>query len=171
MEKNISVDDVKKELDISDFNNLTPQQSIGIASYLDKMDPDEAKNLLMQIPEFALTVRTALDELKVTIYNGFESNNTSMKYYYTLIEKVSDALEQCIIRNDITPEERQKISNDLLEIIKLMSKKDTENKKHIAKETSKEILGTIALAALAAVPVTVWIIKKIPKAVITSFLI
>lgn len=150
--RTLTEEDVKRKLKIDDFRHLTKDKVIEFTSYLDRMDPEVAKAALSQVPEFALTARTAIDNTQKTVSRGFESNDFSMRSFYVMAESTIDSLRSRIEEPTITMEERKALSDEIIEILKMVSEKDSENKKHIQEETAKYIvgaLGTVGLVALS----------------------
>ena len=57
MGRSLTEAQVLKKLDIVDFRHLTKEKVMSMATMLDKMDPEVAKEALEQFPELASTMR------------------------------------------------------------------------------------------------------------------
>ena len=160
--RTLTEEDVKKKLNIDDFRHLTKDKVIEFSTYLDRMDPEVAKSALAQVPEFALTARTAIDKTQVVVNRGLESNDVSMRSFCSMAETTIDSLRKRLEQPTTSPNERKEISSEIVDILKLVSEKDSENKKHIREETAKYIGGAVGSVALVAASIGLSIALRTP---------
>lgn len=145
MSKLLTEQKVLKKLNIENFRNLTKDKVITMASMLDKMDPEVAKKAIEQFPEFSNTAKEMLKEYKDTLDKGLETNKESVESYYSVCKVTIETLQKQLENEELSFEERKYIIDKMLEVSKMMSEKDSENKKFIA------IMGGLGLAAVGLV--------------------
>ncbi len=145
MSKLLTEQKVLKKLNIENFRHLTKDKVITMASMLDKMDPEVAKKAIEQFPEFSNTAKEMLKEYKDTLEKGLETNKESVESYYSVCKATIETLQKQLENGELSFEERKYIIDKMLEVSKMMSEKDSENKKFIA------IMGGLGLAAVGLV--------------------
>ena len=129
MSKLMNEKQVLKKLDIPDFRHITKDHVITLTSMLDRVDPEVAKKALEQFPEFANLAREMVGEQKRIIDKAFEENSKGVEAYYAACNQILDALSKQLEKDDLTPEERSEIIDNMLAVADNMSLKDTENKR------------------------------------------
>lgn len=160
--RTLSEEEVKRKLKIDDFRHLSKDKVIKFASYLDRMDPEVAKAALAQVPEFALTVRAAIENSQKVVSKGLESNDFSVKWFYSMAEESINSLRKRIEEPSISEDERKAISSEIIEILKMVSEKDSENKKHIRQETTKMICACVGTTVLVGASVGLTVVLRQP---------
>ena len=148
MNKSLTEQKVLKKLNIVDFRHLTKDKVVAMASMLDKMDPEVAKKALEQFPEFSKTAKEILAEYKDTLDKGLALNNDSVQAYYDTCNKIIATLQKQLEDNNLSFEEKKYIIDKMLELSKMMSEKDSENKTFIA---SLAVIGAIVVGGVTAV--------------------
>jgi len=91
-----------------------------------------------------------VEQLGKTCDNAVAENAKSQDTVYSAYRKVLDDLGEILKRENITPEERDSISNKMIEIADKMSTKDSENKSFlswIVKNKEYIISGAIVVGA------------------------
>ena len=141
---------VLKKLDIPDFRHITKDHVITLTTMLDRVDPEVAKKALEQFPEFASLAREMVGEQKRIIDKAFEENAKGVEAYYAACNQIIDALGKQLEKDDLTPEERSEIIDNMLAVAENMSQKDSENKKfHM--DAIKVFGGFAAVIGVAAI--------------------
>lgn len=147
MSRELTEEKVLKKLGIENFRYMTKDKVISMASMLDQMDPEVAKKAIEQFPEFSKTVKEMLLGYKETLDNGLESNKENVQTYYKICQSVIASLENLLLNEDITFEERKYIIEKILEVSRMVGEKDAEDKKFI------KTMSTIGLVALGVASV------------------
>lgn len=143
---------VLKKLDIPDFRHITKDKVITLTSMLDKVDPEVAKKALEQFPEFANLAKEMVHEQKRVIDKAFEENAKGVEAYYAACKQILDELGKQLDKDDLTPEERTEIIDNMLAVAENMSRKDSENKRfHL--DAIKVFGGFAAVISVAAIAV------------------
>lgn len=145
MSKLLTEQKVLKKLNIENFRHLTKDKVITMASMLDKMDPEVAKKAIEQFPEFSNIAKEMLKEYKDTLEKGLETNKESVESYYSVCKATIETLQKQLENGELSFEEKKYIIDKMLEVSKMMSEKDSENKKFIA------IMGGLGLVAVGLV--------------------
>lgn len=136
-----------KKLGIEDFRHLTKEKAILMASMLDKMDPEVAKKALEQFPEFVNIAKEMVAGYKETLDKGLESNEKSVQEYYGTCKSIIDSLQKQLEVETLSFEEKKYIMDRMLEVSRMMSEKDSENKRFIAKIA---VVGAMAIGVVAS---------------------
>lgn len=123
---------VLKLLKIKDFRHLTKDKAIKLVSMLDKMDPEVAKKVLDQFPDFAKTMKEIVMEEKETLQKAMEENSKSVEKIYSTAESIINTLENELKNESLSFEEKKYIIAQLIELQNMINIKDSENKKFIA---------------------------------------
>lgn len=140
---------VLRKLGIPDFRHLTKATAVKMVSMLDRMDPEVAKAAIAQFPELAQMTLSVAEQFRDTVLEGLKDNKEVTLSAIASINVVIEAVRDELKRDDITPEERTALTNDLIELAKLMHEIDRETKRFHLK-----VFG-IAGGVLASVVVAV----------------
>ena len=132
----------------TDFKNLSKNDVLSIASKLDELRPDVAKEVIAQFPELDKLIHSSMEEYKDILGNIITSDDESLKQAYAVADKDMDTsadsrkqfydfagkvhadLSKCLDNPDLTAEERKDILAQEMEILKAVSDKDTEIRSH-----------------------------------------
>ena len=128
MNRSLTESQVLRKLDIPDFRHLTKDKVVSFVSMLPQMDPDVAKHALEQFPAFAETSLAIIGCLKENLGAIVSGNAENMTEFNTRCQEVLSSLEAELKREDLTDEGRKQVIDGILEVIVIMSQKDTENK-------------------------------------------
>ena len=158
--KPMTEEDVKRKLNISDFRQLSKDKVVGFVSYLNKMDPEVAKKALEQVPEFAYTAREAINNTQKSIDRGMLSNDESVKEFYVIVGQNAEAIRNELNNDELSFDQRKEIIDSLIDITRIASDKDSENKKHIEKETYKAIAASLVAVLLVGVSIGISVKNK-----------
>lgn len=101
------------------------------ASLIPNMDKDVAISIINQFPAYAESSRKMLEQFKNVCDMALESNKDSQKDAILAYRKILDDLGEALKKEELTPEERNRITEQMLEIADRISAKDTENKQFI----------------------------------------
>lgn len=120
---------VLEQLNIPDFRHLTKDKVMSFASMVHKMDPEVAKKAIEQFSDFSKLTVDALHDYKGVIEKSFEDDKESANQCYALYNKIQSALEKCIDVDGISFEEKKYYIEQMKEVSRMASEKDTEGKK------------------------------------------
>lgn len=153
MSKQLTEQKVLKKLNIVDFRHITKDKVITMASMIDKMDPEVAKKVIEQFPNFASTIKEMLDGYKDTLAKCLESNNESIKPFYDSCNLRIEFLQKELEKENLSFEEKMIIIDKMREVSKDIGEKDSENKKFIATiatigATAIVVAGTVLASVL-----------------------
>lgn len=138
-----SLDEAKalKKLGIPDFRHMTKNKVVEFASMLPKMDPEVAKAVLQQFPNFKELASGLISEYKNAVDKAMESNKQSQDSFYKTCDSIINALQNELMLDSINSEDRSRIEEKMIEVARMVSEKDSENKKFILK-----IMGALSIA-------------------------
>lgn len=133
MNRSFNEKQVLKKIGISDFRHMTKDKIVRFVSMLPYMDPEVAKKALDQFPAFADLAGTIITEYKGIVDAVIKYNTSSQDSVYVSCSNILDSLRDELQRDDLTPEERDRIADRMIEVAKIISEKDSENKKFLIK--------------------------------------
>ena len=140
-------DEMKQALALmnrTDFKNLSKSDVLSIVSKLNELQPDVAKEVIKQYPEFVKLLQSSMVEYRDILEKLSDSDDASInqfysttdkelnslqnsrKEYFDLADKIRGDLSKCLDDPNITEEERSEIRAQELEILDKVGKKDQE---------------------------------------------
>ena len=128
MARSLTESQVLRKLDIPDFRHLTKDKVVSFVSMLPQMDPDVAKHALEQFPAFAETSLAIIGCLKDNLGSVISGNAENMAEFNARCQEALLVLEAELMRGSLTDEGRKLVIDGILEVIGIMSQKDSENK-------------------------------------------
>lgn len=170
--------------DRTDFKNITKNELIGYASKLNELRPEVAKEVIAQFPELAKLIQSTATEYKGILETIVASDDESIKQVYGILDKELDSaresrkeysqlasrvlndLSRGLSDPDLSVEEKSKIREQELEVLRMVDKKDSEireQEKGIADTADKKdsekrgfnwkVIGAASMFAITAVGV------------------
>ena len=128
MKKTISEQQVLHELDIPDFRHMTKDKIIAFASAMPYMEPEVAKEALHQFPNFSKLGADMVNFYKEELQFIADKDEKNTIKALELNEKILDILDRQLNRRFITPRQRNKIIDSLLEVSKNITDLDKSRK-------------------------------------------
>lgn len=168
----------------TDFKNITRNELIGYVSKLSELRPEVAKELIAQFPELAKLIQSTATEYKGMLEMIVASDDESIKQVYGILGKELDSVNETrkeysrlasrglddlskgLSDPDLSAEEKSKIREQELEVLRMVDKKDfeiREREKCIADTADKKdsekrgfnwkVIGVASMLAITAVGV------------------
>lgn len=130
---NYSVTEKKlmKKLGISDWRHLTKDRMVKFASSIKNVDPEVAKRIIAQFPDFKDYSLTLLKEYSRNIDLIIENNKNSSDEIISVCKSLIATLESLIASDDTDLSEKDKLIDKELEVIELMRRIDADNKRYL----------------------------------------
>lgn len=128
----VSEKEVKEALNIDSFRNLSKDKVMEFVSLIPNIDKDVALSIINQFPAYSEMAKCMVEQLSKTCDTILDNNAESQNSVYSAYKKILDDLGEILKREDITAEEREKITRNMIEIADKMSEKDSENKKYLS---------------------------------------
>lgn len=150
MKRTLSEAQVLKKLEIPDFRHMTKDKAMSFATMLPQMDPEVAKKALEQFPEFVNTLLEISTNYKEIIEKSFEENSLSTRACYDTCNSIIKSLTNLLEKQELSYEERDSITNKMIELAKMVNEKDTENKNFFLKAISIVGVAAVAMVGVAA---------------------
>lgn len=129
----VSVEEVKNALKIDSFRNLSKDKIMEFVSLIPNMDKEVAIKIIEQYPAFAKLSESMVAQLNKMCDNALEKNEESQRLTIQAYKQILDELSNQLHMEDLSKEEREKITKQMIEIADKISIKDTENKAFIDK--------------------------------------
>lgn len=152
MGRTLAENKVLKKLGIPDFRHMTKDKIVEFATMIPKMDPEVAKKALEQFPEFTDAAKEIVLYYKEVIFKGFDENAVSVNSFYLTCDAIVETLKEQLQNEELTFEQKQIIIDKMIELARMKSEKDTENKQFIGgiiKTVGGFALGTVFAIAAA----------------------
>ena len=146
----VSVEEVKNALKIDSFRNLSKDKIMEFVSLIPNMDKEVAIKIIEQYPAFAKLSESMVAQLNKMCDTALEKNEESQRLTMQAYKQILDELSNQLHMEDISKEEREKITKQMIEIADKISVKDTENKAFIdkmAKYSTGFAIGVVVLGA------------------------
>ena len=160
----VSVEEVKNALKIDSFRNLSKDKIMEFVSLIPNMDKEVAIKIIEQYPAFAKLSESMVAQLNKMCDTALEKDEESQRLTIQAYKQILDELSNQLYMEDISKEEREKITKQMIEIADKISVKDTENKAFIDKMVKYRTGFAIGVFALGAAILGVNIKgKDIPK--------
>lgn len=150
MSRALTEEQVLKKLGIPNFRYMTKEKVVSFATMLPQIDPEVAKKLLDQFPEFSKSVLEIAKNYKDTLEKGLEENSSSTKICYETCNAIINSLTKLLEKQDLSHEERSDVINKMIELSKMVHEKDTENKQFILKVLAIAGATTFAVGGVVA---------------------
>ena len=148
----ITEDQVKQALQIDDFRHLSKQKVMEFVSLIPQMDQKVAESIINQFPDYKDLSLQMVDQLNglcdKVIQDNARSGEDAVASYKLVLEVIRDQLQQ----GDLTFEQKQELTQQMILIADKVAEKDTENKQFLGNILKgMRAFGTFALALGAAV--------------------
>lgn len=146
----VSVEEVKNALKIDSFRNLSKDKIMEFVTLIPNMDKEVAIKIIEQYPAFAKLSESMVAQLNKMCDTALEKNEESQRMTIQAYKQILDELSNQLHMEDISKEEREKITKQMIEIAYKISVKDTENKAFIdkmVKYSTGFAIGALVLGA------------------------
>lgn len=160
----VSIEEVKNALKIDSFRNLSKDKIMEFVSLIPNMDKEVAIKIIEQYPAFAKLSESMVAQLNKLCDTALEKNEESQRLTIQAYKQILDELSNQLHMEDISKEEREKITKQMIEIADKISVKDTENKAFIDQMAKYTVVCAIGVLVLGAAILGVNVKgKDIPK--------
>lgn len=143
----LSEERVKEMLGIEDFRHMTKQQAIEFVSAIPQMDPEVAVKALEQFPAMAELALGVVRENREAFAKALEANGQSSAAAYRIIDGIAETLANELGREDLTPEERMRIVEQLAQLPQIGERIHRDDQNFYLKALG--IVGTVGCFAVA----------------------
>lgn len=160
----VSIEEVKNALKIDSFRNLSKDKIMEFVSLIPNMDKEVAIKIIEQYPAFIKLSESIVAQLNKMCNTALEKNEESQRLTIQAYKQILDELSNQLRMEDISKEEREKITKKMIEIADKISVKDTENKAFIDQMAKYTVVCAIGVLVLGAAILGVNVKgKDIPK--------
>jgi len=142
---------VLKKLGIDDFRHLTKDKVISMATMLDRMDPEVAKKVLEQFPDFANTMKQVFTELRQSLDESVRMGHEASKSYYYTCDAIIQSCQKMLDKEDLDFDSRTYILDKMLLVAELKSDQNAKDKQFTMAMSALKTVSSVVLAfAMAA---------------------
>ena len=135
-------------MDRSDFKNLSKADLLNIASKISELPPEVASNVLAQFPEYVQLLQSEMTTYKEILGDIISSDDESLRQefeiashdqevsaksreqFYDFAKIIHSDISKCLDKEDLTPDQMDSLLNRDMEILRILSEKDTEIRQH-----------------------------------------
>jgi len=153
----VSEEQVKDILNIKDFREISKDKIMEFVSLIPNMDKDVAMAIINQFPEFVDSAKNMIAQLNVFCDNLIKDNNSSQKDAINAYKLILESLSELLKKEDLSCEEREYITEKMVEVADKIAQKDTENKAFLMGilKLGASVIGGVALLGAAILGVNV----------------
>lgn len=143
-----------KKLKIKDLSKLPTEKVSEFVSMLHDVDPDVAKKIIDQFPDFTKFASQATQEFRNILVEA-KKGTKGADTYYRSCELMINSLQKKLDEGNLSPEEQDHIIDRMMEIANKIDEKDEKDKAFIIKILSGfcSFVGVLVGVALALVGV------------------
>lgn len=154
--------ELKKELGIADFRHMSKDKLLTFASNIDKLDPEVAKAIIGQFPEFKSYMLSLVDVFKEQTNNLMESGDKVDKSVFDAIQSIINALTRELQNTELNAEQRNKCEDMLMELAKMCVSLDEKHKNFLNDVQTKTLccLLSCAVVVASALGITIYVKNK-----------
>ena len=124
----ISVEEVKNALKIENFRNLSKGKIMEFVSLIPNMDKEVVIKIIEQYPSFVELSELLLGQLNKICEVALEKNENNQRLTIQAYKQILDELSNQLHMEDVSKEDREKITKQMIEVADKISAKDIENK-------------------------------------------
>jgi len=146
-----SEDELKKALEIDSWRNLSKDKIVKFAAMMPDMSTELATKVLEHFPDFKKLASETLDRLERQHSDTLRGNSDSQEQVHDAFQEVREALRNELEREDLTPERRAELLEQILETGNREFAKDSENKRFLSGLFDKATVAGVAVVGLAVV--------------------
>lgn len=146
LNKKISEEQALELLKIGSFKKLPADKIKDFSMLLTKMDTEVAKSALSQIPQFTKFASEIVTTFKEAEDGLRKDNAENIKDFNESCDLVIEYLNKLANKRWISFKNKKMIIEEMIKILEIKGRKDTENKEWLAKMSSsmKSIVGAVA---------------------------
>ena len=142
---------VKHAVKIDSFRNLSKDKVMQFASMIPYMDKEVAIAIINQFPVYADFGKAAIEQYTEVCNSILEKNKESQASVVKGYQTILDALAKRMEKEEISDQERQSITVDMIAVADKIAEADLNNKKFLDRMSSKILIAIVgAIAAVGA---------------------
>lgn len=138
--------EVKKQLGIESWRNLSKDKMLRFAAMMPDMDTEVTLKIIEQFPAFKEFALDTVKEMEKAHESTLKSNDKSQDQVYKAFQEIREILKGELDKGDLNWEQRKFIIELIQENGKLVFQKDSENKQFL-----NTVLGKVAVVGAGVV--------------------
>lgn len=142
--------ELKKELGITDFRHMSKDKLLTFASNIDKLDPEVAKAIIGQFPEFKSYMLSLVDIFKEQTNRLIESGDKVNKNVFDAMQTIINAITWELQNTELNSEQRSKCEDMLMELAKMYVSLDEKHKNFLSDVLNKTVCCLLGFSVFAA---------------------
>lgn len=153
----VTMDDVKKALGIEDLRNISGAKVAEFISLIPNMDKDIAIQIINQFPAYTDMAKSMVGELESICDNAIQAASASQKESISAYKMILSDLGELLKKESISPEERSRITDKMIEVADRIAAKDSELKEFLLDvlKVGAPVLGGVMLLGAVILGVNV----------------
>lgn len=158
-----SQEEILDALGAGDIAHLTTEQLQRLSNLMPQVDPEVAKAMLQQYPEFKAQVIAGLEVVKDNYAVTIDSNDKSQDHVFRALERTQDMLQGELNKDGNSPEDRRYLIDSYLKTTDKVIEQDKENKRFLDTAFGKSLITVSISVGLGALALTPKIIETVVK--------
>lgn len=142
---------VLRKLGIPDFRYMTMDLVGKFTEMVPHMDREVAMKAMDQFPEFVSFSKEMVSHIQMSVDKVLDSSNQSVQHFYSYCDEINHQLWECYNNSD-TMEERHAIMNNIMVLMDVMDRKDSEQK-HFLTNLVGIVAGAVTVVTVGAIAV------------------
>ncbi|MEW2350025.1 MULTISPECIES: hypothetical protein [unclassified Streptomyces] len=138
-------------LGIDTWRNLSKDKMLRFAAMMPDVDKEVRLRIIEQFPDFRGLVTTVLSDVEKSHTATLAANKESMEHLQRSLDETRGILGNMLDRDDLSPQDRWFVSDQLMALLALESRKDSENKSFVSSLNRTRLSAAVTMAALAVV--------------------
>ena len=139
---------VKHALKIDSFRNLSKDKVMQFASIIPDMDKEVAIAIINQFPVYADFGKAAIERYTEVCNRILENNKESQVEVVKRYQTILDVLAKRMEKEEISDQERQSITVDMIAVADKIAEADLNNKKFLDRMFSKILIAIVSVIAV-----------------------
>lgn len=149
----LTKEEAMKKFGITDLRKFNTKDFIKVMSSIDKMDPEVAKELIGQIPNFLNFAKETVTTIKDSYKDVLKADDESLNKIYASYDLLIDSLNENLQDEELSLDEKFEVSKMIRDIIH-----DKEDLHFKQMEKRHELFGKIAAGAIGAAAVVIGVL-------------
>ena len=151
-----SMDDVKKELKISDFSKMSDEQINRFIPMIPEIDKDIAFKIIEQLPDYSKVASETINSFTLMSKETMKKADDGAKKTIMSYQKIIDTIAKHLEDGELSKEEQKQDINKMIELAREIDEINDKNNKHlleIVKLHSKNVMKVAGMVGVAVVAV------------------
>lgn len=153
-----SEEEVKKELKIVDYNEITKEQVNNFIEMIPNIDKDVAMSMINQFPNYTKFATDTINTFSLLCNNAMKTADERGKASIAAYQKIIDTIAKHLEDGELSKEEREQDIEQMIDLAQKIENVNDKTNNHIfelIKENSKNVLKVAGLLGVAVIGIAI----------------